>query len=107
MSEGSAQLILETLRLVQTDIKEIHEKINKTNITLTEVHTQVKYTNGRVTKIEDGHVNCAGKQAISQLLEQKGEQKVKDSKSYQIGAFILIAGFIGGLILGFLNYMKK
>lgn len=107
MSEGSAQLILETVRLMQSDIKEIHEKINLTNITVTQIHEQVKYTNGRVTKIENNHLNCAGKQAIDLLNEQKGERKVKESKAYQVGAFVLIAGLIGGFLIGLLKYIAE
>ena len=106
MSEGSAQLILETLRLVQTDIKELHDKINSTNITVTQIHEQVKYTNGRVTKIENSHVNCAGKQALEKQIEQETEKKTKETKSYKIGDFLvnlaatsLTASAIIGLIL--------
>jgi septation ring formation regulator EzrA len=107
MSEGSAQLILETVRLIQSDIRDLHEKMNEINVTMSEVKTEVKYTNGRVTKIENNHTKCAGMQAIEQLTEQRGENKVKESKSYQLGAFVLILATVGGIVFSVLNFLKK
>jgi FtsZ-binding cell division protein ZapB len=107
MSEGSAELILETFRLIQTDIKEIHEKINAINLIVVEIKTNQEIDKKEIHELKENHKNCDGKKALSILDEQKGEKKVKESQEYKVGAFLLLLILFGSVIIGVLKYFEK
>jgi len=100
MSEGSAQLILEEVRLLRLemrqDIKDLHTKVD-------EVKIQTTKTNGRVTALEVKHTTCPIKEVESFITTQK----TKDTKQYKIGELLITIGATAIVVISILTIGEK
>lgn len=111
MFQAEQQIANENLhKEFKDDLNRVYDKIENVHEEVRDVHSQAKETNGRVnghdklfldmTKILDSitsrHTNCEGSQAIQELRTQKEVEKVKSSKSNQLGKFVLnLVAFVG------------
>lgn len=87
--------------------KQIFEK-------LSEIKGDTSKTNGRVnkhdeqlSKLEQLHINCAGKEALKKIVEESKVQETKETKQYQIGSFLLNASAVSAIVIGFLALIGK
>ena len=87
--------------------KQLFDKLNL-------IHEQTIRTNGRVnkhdeqlSKIDNIHINCAGKEALKKYVEQEASDKVKETKQYKIGELLLNVSIVSGIVLGVMALIGK
>jgi hypothetical protein len=84
-------------------LREVKQTVDKT-------HQQACYTNGKVSALENKHINCDGEKSLAILKERDAVKKVEGSKEFKTGNLLLTIASVCGILTGFFvlwNYLNK
>jgi hypothetical protein len=106
VSDAGIQIILKSIDDLKNDIRLLHDKTNSTNLLVAEMMANQKNDKFEIDNLKEKHSHCDGKKAMEILIEKRGEEKIKETKSFKVGEMILYASIVVSLIVIIVNFGK-
>ena len=89
---------------------EIQLSLEKRDERLSKIDLKCESLDGRLKAVEKQCFDCPGKKALERINNEEVTNKVKDTKEWKIGNFLLLIGTTSAIvltILGILKYVVK